>query len=418
LVFEENFDGKSKMETFYWEAKEAGSVANGEIIMVPGMHVYPKTYEELSDFVIEVKFRNLDPGKSIQPFVWLNWNGSFPKLRALQFALSSEAEDMGTYIVTDNNFQEFRMNRRLFDYQLEKYNIMKIWVIGSTYQIYFNESLVDAFEDSTYQKGEFLVGLYQGSQGKMAVDYIRIYSIQYTPVANNSPVSPDVVSQVSEIDGMVQVSVPAGEFQMGSNERNDNEKPVHIVWLDAFWIDQTEVTNALYAKCVATGNCRDMANYPEKSSHPVVGVDWTNAATYCQWAGRRLPSEAEWEKAARGTDGRTYPWGEGIDCKKANYQSGCKGDTSAVGSYPDGASPYGALNMVGNVWEWVADWYSDTYYRSSLQENPKGPDSGDGRVLRGGSWDNNEMRVRGSPRDGFYPINGLRTIGFRCAASQ
>jgi len=212
--------------------------------------------------------------------------------------------------------------------------------------------------------------------------------------------------------------VPAGEFTMGS-DRNSNEQPVHTVYLDAFYIDKTEVTNAQYRKCVEAGGCDtpvkttyyDNADYAQ---HPVVYVSWNDADAYCQWAGKRLPTEAEWEKAARGTDGRTYPWGEGIDCDHAQY-GGCGGGTVPVGSKPKGASPYGALDMAGNVWEWVADWYDSGYYSQSPRRNPPGPDSGGGRVLRGGSLHGNQRFTRCAYRVGGNPGYWYFYVGFRCA---
>ena len=161
----------------------------------------------------------------------------------------------------------------------------------------------------------------------------------------------------------VMVSVPAGEFWMGCNEQADkrcnfDEKPYHKVYLDAYYIDKYEVTQSEYNECVTTDKCP--ANRKKDGftgdRQPVIGVSWEDADTYCKWAGKRLPTEAEWEKAARGTDGRVYPWGNSFDPTRANY-AGALGKTSEVGSYPSGASPYGALNMAGNVWEWVADWY-------------------------------------------------------------
>jgi len=235
-------------------------------------------------------------------------------------------------------------------------------------------------------------------------------------------------TRVSEKDGMVEVYVPAGEFSMGSNnEDTTDEKPVHTVYLDAYWIDRYEVNNEQYQQCVVAGGCtppQPTSSYTHSSyygnsqlaSYPVINVDWNQATAYCVWAGRRLPTEAQWEKAARGTDGRTYPWGEGIDCQKANYSACGSGDTSAVGSYPAGASPYGALDMAGNVWEWVNDWYGESYYRESSSQNPGGPSSGDRRVLRGGSWIHIVDFARSADRYGFNPDFRYNFIGFRCVS--
>ena len=205
--------------------------------------------------------------------------------------------------------------------------------------------------------------------------------------------------------GETLVYVPAGEFTMGSDTGDSDDTPVHTVYLDAFWIDQTEVTNKQYQACVDAGTCEppsSTSSYTHPSyygnsefdNYPVIYVNWDKANRYCEvWAGGDLPTEAQWEKAARGTDKRTYPWGEDIDCDKANYQIDCIGDTSPVRSYESGKSPYNAYDMAGNVWEWVNDYYQSDYYATvgGNASNPLGPESGQYRVLRGGSWDDSEL---------------------------
>jgi formylglycine-generating enzyme required for sulfatase activity len=222
-------------------------------------------------------------------------------------------------------------------------------------------------------------------------------------------------------DGAEMVYVPAGEFVMGSTEddpdANVDEEPVHTVHLDAFWIDRTEVSNAQYRQCVEAGDCdeptcwdEDDVNAPDQ---PVVCVTWDNAQAFAAWVGGRLPTEAEWEKAARGTDGRIYPWGNSAPgCQIANHAN-CVGHARAVGSYPQGASPYGVLDLAGNVWEWVADWYGRDYYARSPARQPPGPESGTFRVLRGGSFNIAGWGVRSAVRLWDRPQDGYRNYGFR-----
>jgi len=229
------------------------------------------------------------------------------------------------------------------------------------------------------------------------------------------------------------VYVPAGEFIMGSSdgEGYSDEHPQHTVYLDAFWIDKYEVTNAQYAQCVDAEVCaapgssssHTRGSYygnPDYADYPVTYVDWHRANAYCAWAGKRLPTEAEWEKAARGSsDTRMYPWGDqAADCTLANfYHNGyCVGDTSQVGSYPSGASPYGCLDMAGNVWEWCQDWYDEDYYARSPQRNPQGPDSGNVRVVRGGSWHRYKWFVRAAIRWDQDPVYRNKYVGFRCVS--
>ena len=224
-------------------------------------------------------------------------------------------------------------------------------------------------------------------------------------------------------DGMLMMYVSGGLFHDGRENGQNNEKPVHEVTLAAYWIDQTEVTNGMYAKCVQSGGCQSPVDKSSRTrnsyygnvtyaDYPVINVDWKQAKAYCEWAGGRLPSEAEWEKAARGTDGRTYPWGEGIDGTRANYD-GNIGDTTRVGSYPTGASPYGALDMAGNAWEWVNDWYGP-YIAGSVT----GPFQGDVRVLRGGSWLVSDLNSRSADRGRYVPSYSSDDLGFRCVRSN
>jgi eukaryotic-like serine/threonine-protein kinase len=250
-----------------------------------------------------------------------------------------------------------------------------------------------------------------------------------TPSSTQTPIPGlDIGSTMTGKDGMTLLFVPAGEFTMGSDNSGSDEKPVHKVNLDAFWIDQTEVTNAMYAQCVLANECDAPSpvssatgefyfGNSEFDNYPVINVSWEDAQTYCLWVDRRLPTEAEWEKAARGETAFTYPWGhDAPNNDLLNYNSAV-GDTTEVGTYPDGASPYGTLDMAGNVWEWVADWYSDTYYQRSPSSNPLGPDPGIYRVLRGGSAYHDDFNVRSANRYGDDPTNTNFVVGFRCAMS-
>jgi formylglycine-generating enzyme required for sulfatase activity len=241
-----------------------------------------------------------------------------------------------------------------------------------------------------------------------------------------------------------EVIVPAGQFLMGCTSDlyptgcDTDTYPVHAVYLDAFFIDRTEVTNAQYNACVAAGVCGERLHcasetrpdYCENSryaNYPVIGVDWWRADEYCRWIGKRLPTEAEWEKAARGTDLRKYPWGnDDVTCERANFlierypdRDPCVGDTVAIGGYPDNVSPYGALDMSGNVSEWVNDWYEPHYYYKSPYYNPPGPDITVKRehLVRGGSWQDNARSVTTLVRLDESEIYKTRRIGIRCARS-
>lgn len=223
---------------------------------------------------------------------------------------------------------------------------------------------------------------------------------------------------VNPTDDAVYVYVPAGGFTMGSGDGDEDERPVHTVYLDAYWIMRTEVTNGQYARCVRAGVCTAPNNSVWKDvryvGHPVTTVDWNQASVYAEWVGGSLPTEAQWEKACRGDDLRPYPWGDQEPAASLlNFDGSGIGATSGVGSYPQGASSYGALDMAGNVREWTADWYASGYYGQSPEQNPPGPGSGQDRVLRGGAFSFNESYVRCASRNWYFPLSRLSNVGFR-----
>lgn len=253
------------------------------------------------------------------------------------------------------------------------------------------------------------------------------------PIVLSSP--PQVVPPIEKLpsiitgnDGGPMVFIPAGKFTMGSSEDDKSaqyaERPTHTVYLDAYYLDQFEVTTARYATFLQRTSRVASAYWSEQilkqhGNKPVVGVDWNDAAAYCVWAGKRLPTEAEWEKAARGTDHRLYPWGDAAPNQRlANYGRGSDFKNyevlTNVGSYELGKSPYGAYDMAGNVWEWTADWYDENYYGKSSTRNPRGSSSGQSRVVRGGSWGDASGRMRSTLRDRRSPTGRHNFIGFRC----
>jgi len=266
-----------------------------------------------------------------------------------------------------------------------------------------------------------------------------------TVIPTLPPTQEPVNQHVSAMDGMPQVYIPGGTFRMGGLDirRAANEIPDHDVTLDAFWMDQLEVTNAMYGLCIRAGACTPLQNLrsqrrssyfgnPEFNDYPVIYVTWGQAKTYCEWAQRRLPTEAEWERAGRGDDFRTFPWGEDkADGLLANFNM-LVGDTSRVGTYPAGASPFGVLDLAGNVAEWVNDFYSYNYELAE-STSPTGPATSSSfqRVVRGGSLGDAEVNIRVSKRSSVLgPIPGLALdsivsfgdvsprIGFRCAADE
>jgi len=284
-----------------------------------------------------------------------------------------------------------------------------------------------------------------------------VMAVQLTAAAGSTPASSSATSPD-------MVLIPAGDFLMGSPAGAggfDDESPQRLVYLSPFWIDRREVTNGAYERFVRATGHRPPANPNPAATlwehgaplagiadHPVVNVSWDDALAYCRWAGKRLPTEAEWEKAARGTDGRRYPWGDAWDPSRANSASywvgrtvefkdredwldfwvrgegariakerGVKGEvlTLPVGSLPAGASPYGPLDMAGNASEWVADWYEPYAYLKAPPADPQGPDGVLLKVVRGGSWLKPAKSMRTTDRDYGFPADRASGTGFRCA---
>ena len=279
-----------------------------------------------------------------------------------------------------------------------------------------------------------------------------IISPTAVPTETTLPMSVSGDTQTRSSDGMVMVYVPSGEFVIGSSEEKVDfalqqckaygtncqrryfsvEIPMHSVVLDSFWIDRTEVTFGQYQQCLSAGAC-DASGCQEElrggsENYPVVCVTWDQAAAYCEWAGSRLPTEAEWEYAARGPESRRYPWGDELEGIYLNYcDTNCKlskrdeefddgyAESAPVGSYPQGASWIGALDMAGNVWEMVADWNGE--YSAEKQVNPTEPASGGRHVARGGSWHASPDHVRSALRTYMGSTDFVNHAGFRCAHS-
>jgi formylglycine-generating enzyme required for sulfatase activity len=235
--------------------------------------------------------------------------------------------------------------------------------------------------------------------------------------------------EASPLTDTPMVEIPSGEFIMGfdGTQALEDERPLHRVWLDAFSMDLHEVMTAQYAAFLAAKHREapwqwEMVNLGLHGDRPVIGVDWHDADAYCRWKGKRLPTEAEWEKAARGMDGRLYPWGNQVPTSAlANFALGARFSYSQVlmpvRSYEQGKSSYGLYQMAGNVGEWVQDWYLSNYYETSPERNPQGPEQGQFKVLRGGSWSDQPKYLLTFARFKLPPETRNSYTGFRCANS-
>ncbi|MCP4141720.1 MAG: SUMF1/EgtB/PvdO family nonheme iron enzyme [Chloroflexi bacterium] len=260
-------------------------------------------------------------------------------------------------------------------------------------------------------------------------------TVTRTPTLPATPTEEGLASLIVDKSGAEMLLVEAAPFLMGRDTGNNDEKPAHLVNLGDYYIDKYEVSNADYKACVDDFACslpKPTTFYADARyrSHPAVFVSWEKANEYCEWREARLPTEAEWEKAARGDDSLIYPWGNMFSGSALNFcDAECEYSwkntgiidkysmTAPIGTYPDGESPYGVLDMAGNAAEWVADWYDKDYYENTPRENPQGPEDGTYRVLRGGSWYNRSSEVRTYQRNFLRPNIAYNYTGFRCAIS-
>ncbi len=262
-------------------------------------------------------------------------------------------------------------------------------------------------------------------------------SATLTPQPSATFTATSIPAEITDSRGAVMLLIPAGEFQMGSKGLSKIEEPIHTVYLDAYYIDKFEVSNQQYAQFLnAQGNqFEGLANWIEANdpdlkvreiegvwtvepgfeNYPMNEMTWYGARAFCSWRGGRLPTEAEWEKAARGTDGRLYPWGDTASCEQANYY-GCNYALLPVDSFSQATSPYGVFNMAGNIMEWVNDWYAEDYYANSEYTNPTGPETGTHKVFRGGAYINGAHHIRTTYRWPKLPVLTYVATGFRCAS--
>jgi len=377
-----------------------------------------------------------------------------------------------------NNFLPGSLKKGWVGLLLQNHKLALIGLISCIFIIVAAIIITQVIYSDEWNAGSLPINQTKTAQTKMAISALTTNdAYDKTPTISNTitssvslsiPPSCSNVGQswISPQDGAKLMCIPVGEFEMGGGPREKDsdidEKPFHTVFLDAFWIDEKEVTNAMFAKFVTESNYvtdaeklgrgeiwisaeskwtwSDDADWmhpfglessiEDLQNHPVVQVSWNDANAYCQWAGRNLPSEAQWEKAARGTDGRIFPWGDTLptgnhaNFADKNFGSGWATTdvddnyqfSAPVGSYPLGQSPYGVLDMAGNVYEWVADYFLYEYYSSQvIWNNPTGPENGSYRSIRGGSWDSlPSWNLRVADRHGREATYHGANYGFRC----
>ena len=300
--------------------------------------------------------------------------------------------------------------------------------------------LASRFSGGPIIVGDEVVGIVMANRGEFGLgithksvhNFMEGFGVYPTGTDTTSSVTSSQTLPQTKIGkgGVPMVLVPAGEFMMGSPDdesRSKDELPRHKVFLDDFYLDIFEGTTEHYAQFLkALGHTPpkfwEQVDSSRDANKPVVGVTWEEARDYCNWAGKRLPTEAEWEKAARGTDERKYPWGqEPPTTHMANFDQKATPEKiysdrlMPVGSYENGKSPLGVYDMAGNVWEWTADWYDKKYYENSPKKNPKGPETGEEKVMRGGSWDDFAPALRSGDRSKLVPSEQNDSVGFRCA---
>lgn len=466
-----------------WEIAVEKAVANSDVIIVclsshsvskegyvqkEMRYAYDLALEKPEDtiFLIPVRLDNCDVPQKLKTFHWVDFFGGEKRetyqnlLNALKVRhaqkIKSEATNASNFAQNKNTFIEDNRRNKVSNLRktpsvkkmpvyalLIAFSIiaLSLLVFGGKY-VFENTSplLPPALTNTSYS---FEISNPTSTQTATATKFIpTATATQFTPTMPPVTETPGIGATLISSE-TIMLYVPAGNFLMGS-EQEDDEQPIHSVYLDGYYIDKYEVTNAGYRSCVQAKVClppgeitsQTRLNYYEASEYdeyPVVFVTWNMAAAYCQWRGARLPTEAEWEKSARGIDGRTYPWGNEFKCQNGNFDDetdwdrfvvpggkNCDGyaDTAPVGSFTDGRSPYNVMDMSGNVWEWVNDWYDEKYYLAAPVVNPAGPDSGTLKVVKGGGWDNYASRIdsiRSSFRIGLDPTFMKNRFGFRCA---